>query len=167
MKRNELSGLACSVARTLAVVGDAWSLLVLREAFMGTRRFEDFQAQTGASPTILTARLKKLAAAGILDRRKYQQRPARFEFRLSRKGLDLWPVIVGLKQFGDRWLQGGKAPPLSLEHRQCGKPMELSWRCSACGEEVSAPQVHIHANHALRRERLSMRQQFDRSVRRA
>src|SRR6476659_10471164 len=91
----------CSVARSLEVVGERWTLLVLRDAFLGIRRFDDFQRSLGVARNVLQNRLERLVEHGILERARYQERPERFEYRLTEKGLDLWPVIVSLISFGD------------------------------------------------------------------
>jgi len=127
-----------SVERALAQVGDAWTFLILREAFFGERRFDAFQKNLGAAPTIITDRLKKLVAYGILERRAYSERPPRFEYRLTDKGMDLYPAIVMMMQWGNRWLAGGAGPPLELVHRTCGSRSEPKVVCDACGGEVAA-----------------------------
>ncbi len=109
--------MTCSVARALSVVGDRWSLLVLRDAFLGIRRFDDFQRDLGTTRHRLADRLKKLVAHGILERVRYQQRPPRFEYRLTEKGRDLYPVIVSLTRWGDRWMAGKAGPPIELIHK--------------------------------------------------
>jgi DNA-binding HxlR family transcriptional regulator len=112
----------CSVAGTLAVIGEKWSLLVLREAFFGVRRFADFQRILGAPKAVLTDRLGTLVAEGVLSRTPYQAEGERqrHEYRLTDKGRDLYPTLVALMQWGDRYLTDGGEPPLALEHRDCG-----------------------------------------------
>src|SRR4051812_22645546 len=119
MRWSDIGEQPCSVAKTLAVVGDRWSMLVLREAFLRTRRFEDFQRNTGAPRPVLAGRQKKPADDGVLERRPSGTPPARFEYRLTEMGRDLYPVIVSLLRFGDRWLLDGNDPPLELQH-ECG-----------------------------------------------
>ncbi len=123
--------------RALAEVGDHWTFLVLREAFFGVRRFDEIQAQIGVSPAVLAGRLKKLVAAGILERSAYSERPPRFEYRLTAKGLDLYQVILSLVRWGDRWLDGGDGAPLVLDHA-CGHRPDLLTRCDGCGEVIEA-----------------------------
>src|SRR6266498_1598794 len=94
----------CSVARTLEIVGERWTLLVLREAFLGVRRFERMQHDLGIARNILADRLQKLVGQGILERRSYTERPPRFEYRLTQKGIDLYPAIIALMEWGDRYL---------------------------------------------------------------
>ena len=101
----------CSVARTLSIIGDRWTLLVLRDAFLRTRRFEDFQRQLGVTRHLLADRLRKLVAAGILEKVRYQEKPTRYEYRLTEKGLELHPVIVSMLRWGDRWMADEHGPP--------------------------------------------------------
>jgi DNA-binding HxlR family transcriptional regulator len=128
----------CSVARTLEIIGERWTFLVLREAFMGVRRFEEFQRNTGVARNILASRLRKLADNRILERRRYQDRPARFEYRLTERGLDLYPAIVALLQWGDRHAAHPAGRPVVLEHKGCGKDSTPRLVCSACGEPIGA-----------------------------
>jgi DNA-binding HxlR family transcriptional regulator len=133
----------CSIAGTLAVVGEKWSLLVLREAFLGVRRFADFQGNLGAPKAVLSDRLGTLVEEGILRRVPYQAEGERqrHEYRLTAKGLDLYPTLVALMQWGDRHL-GGEAPaPLELEHRDCGGAVHLALVCDAGHELAGARDV--------------------------
>jgi DNA-binding HxlR family transcriptional regulator len=149
MRWSEIGGQNCSVARALSVVGDRWTLLVLREAFMRTRRFEDFQAKTGAPRPVLAERLKSLVDDGVLERRQYSDRPDRYEYRLTPKGVDLYPVLVSLLAWGDRWMSDPAEPPILLRHRGCGEIVLPELACPTCGEWVSArdmePVVHDRA----------------------
>lgn len=126
-----------SVERALAQVGDAWTFLILREAFFGARRFDAIQKQLGAAPTVVTDRLKKLVAHGILERRQYATRPPRYEYRLTEKGLDLYPAIVLIMRWGDRWLDGGEGAPLELIHKLCGTHTRPKLVCDGCGVEIA------------------------------
>jgi DNA-binding HxlR family transcriptional regulator len=127
----------CSVAGTLALVGEKWSLLVLREAFLGVRRFADLQRNLGAPKAVLTDRLATLVDQGILRRVPYQAEGERqrHEYRLTEKGLDLYPTLVALMAWGDKHL-ADDVPPLELEHRDCGSPVHLGLVCEA-GHELS------------------------------
>ena len=136
MRWTDIGDLSCSVARSLAVVGDRWTLLVLRDAFLGLRRFEDFQRDLGTSRHRLADRLKKLVDAGILDRVRYCERPPRFEYRLTEKGRDLYPVIVSLTRWGDRWMADAAGPPVELVHKGCGRQTMPSLACPECGGPV-------------------------------
>src|SRR5687767_8277023 len=103
MPRKDLSELECSIARTLEVVGDRWSLLILRDAMYGVKRFDDFQRDLGVARNILTERLTKLTARGVLEKVPYEQRPVRYEYKLTDKGKDLMPVLLTMMTWGDRW----------------------------------------------------------------
>lgn len=131
-------GNPCSVERMLSQAGDAWTFLILREAFFGAQRFDQFQSQLAAAPNILTDRLKKLVVHDLLEKRPYQKRPPRFEYRLTEKGIDLYPAIVLLMRWGDRWLDEGKGAPLLLVHRKCGKVSRPRLVCDCCGKPISA-----------------------------
>jgi DNA-binding HxlR family transcriptional regulator len=124
----------CSIARTLELVGERWALLALREVFLGVRRFDAIQRNTGAPRDVLSARLYKLLDAGILERRQYQERPTRLEYRLTDAGRDLLPVLLTLMDWGDKYLADGE-PPLTYRH-SCGAEFEPQLVCKACGEPV-------------------------------
>lgn len=131
--------------RALNVIGDRWSFLLMREAYFGVRRFDGFQEATGASPNILTDRLKKLVAAGVFAKVQYTAHPPRYEYRLTEMGHDLYPAIVALMQWGDRWFAGKKGPPLQLIHRTCGKPTSPRLVCDCCGENIRAREMDWRA----------------------
>jgi DNA-binding HxlR family transcriptional regulator len=128
---------ACSVARTLDIVGEKWALLAVREVFLGNRRFDEMVRRTGAPRDTFAARLRTLTSAGILERRQYCQHPARFEYHLTDAGRDLYPVITTLMAWGDRYLAGGDGPPLVLQHR-CGRQLVTQVVCQECGEPLHA-----------------------------
>lgn len=128
----------CSIARTLDVVGDWWTLLVLRDVFRGAHRFDELKSGLGIATNVLTVRLKRLTDAGILERRAYQEHPPRFEYTASAKGRDLYPVLIALLQYGDRHLRGSDAPPRVLVHDTCGKATQPEFVCPHCRSEVSA-----------------------------
>ncbi len=150
MLRADYAGQDCSIARALEVVGERWTLLVLREVFLGTRRFDELQQNLGIARNVLQTRLRRLVAEGILRRVAYQERPARYEYRLTRRGNDLWPVLVALMQWGDRHVAPG-APPLTILHRGCGGEIDSRRRCSACGQELDAWQAESRRGAASRR----------------
>jgi DNA-binding HxlR family transcriptional regulator len=127
----------CSIARALETVGDRWTMLVIRDAFLGIRRFEDFQSDLGIARNVLTDRLTRLVDEGILERRRYRERPERFEYRLTEKGIDLWPVMVSLMKWGDRYA-APDGPPTLILHRYCGGDVDERFRCSKCGADVDA-----------------------------
>jgi DNA-binding HxlR family transcriptional regulator len=125
----------CSIARTLDVVGEKWALLAIREVFLGNRKFDEMIRHTGAPRDTLAARLRTLVAAGILERAQYSEHPARFEYRLTEAGRDLYPVIISLMRWGDRYLAGDDGPPMVLEHH-CGHRLIPQLTCEACGEPL-------------------------------
>ena len=128
---------ACSIARTLDIVGEKWALLAVREVFLGDRTFDEMVRRTGAPRDTLSARLRTLTGAGILERRQYCEHPARFEYHLTSAGRDLYPIIVTLMRWGDEHLAGDAGPPLVLRHR-CGHRMVAQVVCEACGEPLEA-----------------------------
>ena len=130
----------CAVGNTLAVIGERWTLLVLREAFLGVRRFEQFQRNTGVARNILTDRLSTLVLHGVLRRELYQERPERYEYRLTRKGVDLYPVLITLMEWGSRHGEL-EQPSIVLEHRACGATMMPHLACPECGEPLTAHDV--------------------------
>ena len=132
----DFSQLDCSVARTLEVVGERWSLLIVRDALYGVRRFEDFQSDLGIARNILTDRLKRLVEQGVLERVAYAERPVRYEYRLTERGKDLTPVILAMMRWGDRWFPGDSGPPVKLTHTLCGEVTNPVVSCDVCGEEL-------------------------------
>jgi len=133
---------ACSIARTLDIVGEKWALLALREVFLGDRRFDEMVRRTGAPRDTLAARLRTLTAAGVLERRPYSEHPARFEYHLTDAGRDLYPVIATLMHWGDKYLAGQDGPPLVLAD-QLGHQLVPELVCQACGEPVQSGQARI------------------------
>ncbi len=131
------TGQNCSIAKSLELLGERWTLLVVREAFLGTRRFEGFLERLEIARNVLSARLARLVDEGVLEKVAYQERPARYEYRLTEKGVDLWPVIVSLLQFGDRYY-APDGPPVILRHRDCGGEVDDHRMCSECGARLSA-----------------------------
>ena len=150
MRWNEIGEMTCSIARTLAIVGDRWTLMILRDCFLGTRRFDDFQRQLGPTPHVLTDRLRKLVDAGVLERVPYRDRPRRYEYRLTEKGRDLYPVMISLLRWGDRWQSGDEGKPLELHHRACGHETTPTVVCSECHEPLDARGVEPRPGPALR-----------------
>jgi len=141
MQRTSFAGMACSVARTLDVVGEWWTLLILRDAFLGTTRFDEFQRSLGIARNVLTARLQGLVEQGIFEKRRYQEHPERFEYLLTGAGRELFPIISSLIAWGDRWRPGGLGPPLLLVHATCGHAMTTQPACSACGEVLRLEDI--------------------------
>ena len=146
MRWQDIDQQPCSLARTLAIIGDNWTLLVLRDCFMGVRRFDDFQQRLGVTRHVLSDRLRKLTEGGVLDKVAYQERPLRHEYRLTAMGKELYPVIVHLAQWGDKHLAGEHGAPLTRYHRQCGEPLEAQLQCSHCGDTVKPSDIRVEEN---------------------
>jgi DNA-binding HxlR family transcriptional regulator len=130
----------CSLARALEIVGERWTLLILRDVFLGVRRFDDFQERLDVSRTVLAGRLHRLVEEGILDRVRYQERPDRFEYVLTEKGLDLWPAINALRAWGDVY-ETPDGPPRLFFHEPCGTPIEAVAYCPHCAAVVPPEDV--------------------------
>jgi DNA-binding HxlR family transcriptional regulator len=134
--------LNCSVARPLSVLGERWSLLVLRDLFLGRRRFDEIQESLGVASNVLSQRLATLVEEGIAERHRYSEHPERFEYRLTEKGRDLEPVLLALLRWGDRYTAGPEGRPLETVHDDCGKAFQMVPTCSECGEELDSHHVH-------------------------
>ena len=138
MRHASLAAQPCPIARTLDVVGEWWTLLIVRDALLGARRFEDFKG-TGIADNILAARLKKLTEAGILKRRRYQTQPDRYEYLLTEKGGDLAPVVLALRTWGKRFTKG---PDKSrIVHTSCGGNVEVGFHCVTCDREIDGDEI--------------------------
>jgi DNA-binding HxlR family transcriptional regulator len=131
----------CSVARALEVLGDRWTMLVVRDAFAGVRRFDDFQRNLGVARNVLSDRLGRLVDEGVLMRHRYQERPDRFEYRLTAKGVDLWRSLVSLMKWGDRYY-APDGPPRVVRHRGCGGEVTAHLTCDTCGAMLTAGDVY-------------------------
>lgn len=140
----DLSQMECSVARTLDVIGDRWSLLILRDAFYGVRRFDDFQTDLGVARNILTERLNRMVEQEIMTKEPYQERPIRFEYRLTEKGRDLLPVMLSMMRWGDKWASDRTLPPVTLTHTSCGHVTQPTSSCSHCGQELHLEDLRAH-----------------------
>jgi DNA-binding HxlR family transcriptional regulator len=151
MRLTSLSELNCSIAKTLDVVGEWWTLLIVRDALRGTRRFEEFQESLGVARSVLTARLRKLTEAGILERQRYSEHPPRYEYQLTDKGRALFDVIVALMQWGDAWEQGPAGPPRLLVHDTCGHVTQPVLTCPHCLGEVTARNTRSEPAPRLKR----------------
>src|SRR3954451_15178377 len=149
VQRTSFETMNCSVAQCLEVVGEWWSMLIIRDAFLGVRRFDDFQARLGISRNILNLRLTSLVDAGVLERVPYQDRPVRHEYRLTDKGRDLWPVLTAMREWGDRWA-APQGAPLELVHDGCGEVMVLGPTCTGCGEIVDSRAVRARPGPGAR-----------------
>ncbi len=144
MEKKSFAGMDCSVAQCLDVVGEWWSLLIVRDAFLGFTRFEQFQRRLGISRNILDARLNRLVASGVLVKVPYRVHPPRSEYRLSDKGRDLWPVLTALRQWGDRY-SAPAGPPVEMIHRRCERVTTAVMTCEACGDVMTYRDVDVVA----------------------
>ena len=138
MRAAELADEICSIARPASLLGDRWTLVILRQCFNGVKRFEDFQSSLGISRSLLSERLCRLVDAGVLRREPYKDAVrTRDRYRLTEMGFDLYPVLMALREWGDRYM-AEDGPPIEIRHRGCGGEPTLELRCSECGEEVGA-----------------------------
>jgi DNA-binding HxlR family transcriptional regulator len=140
VERKSFADMHCSVAQCLEVVGEWWSLLIVRDAFLGVTRFDDFRERLGISRNILNQRLGRLVEAGVLSKDAYTQHPPRYDYRLTAKGHDLWPVLTAMRQWGDRYA-APQGPPLQVRHKSCGQIADAVMACSACGELLEGNDV--------------------------
>lgn len=144
MQRTKFSDLApCSIARTLDVIGEPWSPLILRDIYVGMSRFDQIQADLGISRKVLTGRLKWLVETGVLARRQYQDRPPRHEYVLTDKGTELVDLLMVMVAWGDRWANDGAGPPVLYRHRACGEIGHVELRCTHCGDTMRANDVEV------------------------
>jgi len=143
MRWDALEEESCSISRTLAVIGDRWSLLVLRDCFLRVRRFEEFQSRLGITRHLLADRLKKLVRHGVLRRVPYQTSPKRHEYLLTQKGLDLYPILMAIVHWGDVHMADERGRPLLHRHKTCGHIFNPVMVCSECGEPLNAREVQV------------------------
>jgi DNA-binding HxlR family transcriptional regulator len=135
MRRTSFRKWPCSIARTMDMLGDWWTPLVLREIFFGTVRFDDLQRGLAIGRNVLTERLRRLEAEGLLERRRYHDAPPRYEYHLTEKGRDFHPVLLAMMRWGDRWLHGRQGPPILVRH-SCGAITQGELRCTECDEPL-------------------------------
>lgn len=141
MRRTSFSQWPCSIARTMDFLGDWWTPLVLREVFFGSTRFDDIQRALSIGRNVLAERLRRLTTEGILRRARYQERPPRYEYHLTEKGRDFYPVLLAVTRWGDRWLHGSKGPPLLLRHTACGQITRGELVCERCRKPLPHGEV--------------------------
>lgn len=156
--RESYAGMNCSVAAALEILGERWSLLVVREAFLGSRRFDQLQANLGIARNVLAARLRSLVAADVLAPRRYQERPDRFEYVLTEKGRALYPVIVALMTWGDRWASPRRGPPAILVDGETLRPVEPTLVDRRTGARIEPGAVRLAPGpgaNAVTRRRLT------------
>jgi DNA-binding HxlR family transcriptional regulator len=140
VERKSFEDMPCSVAQCLEVVGEWWSMLVIRDAFHGVRRFDDFQSRLGIARNVLALRLAKLVDAGVLAKHPYQDNPPRYDYVLTDKGRDLWPVLTTMRQWGDRYA-APNGPPVRVQHLGCGEVSAFDLHCACCGKAVTSADV--------------------------
>jgi DNA-binding HxlR family transcriptional regulator len=140
----QFADISCSIARAVDVIGQRWTPLIVRDLFAGMTKFEDIRRDLGIASNILAARLDELDRNGVVDRRQYQSAPARYEYVLTDKGEDLYPVIATLLAFGDKWLSAPDGPPTLTVHADCGHPTTAKTVCAECSGELNAGNA-IHA----------------------
>ncbi len=133
--------IACSIARSLDIVGDRWTILILRDAFRGLRRFDEFRRDLEIPRAVLADRLRKLVDAGVMVKRRYQDHPPRDEYRLTGMGMQLSPILVSLMQWGDRWLSGPDGAPTLLVHEPCGTEVDLGFHCRTCEQDFTPTDI--------------------------
>src|SRR5687767_3138376 len=141
MRKASFAEMQCSIAQALEIVGEWWTLLILRDAFLGIRRFDDFVERLGISRNVLTNRLDTLVEAGVLSRRPYDEARGRYDYVLTEKGRALWPVMAALRQWGDEWILGEGNEPVVFEHRGRGHQTVATMTCDVCGEGLDARSV--------------------------
>lgn len=135
---------SCSIAAALEVIGDPWTLLVIRDAFAGVRRFEQWQDHLGVARNVLAARLKTLVAHGILEPQVYSERPLRHEYVLTKKGKDLYGVMLTLHGWGSKYMYGeGEEAAVAIIHKSCGNLLDPGLACNCCGEKVERRDIEL------------------------
>lgn len=134
----------CSIAQCLEVIGEWWSMLIVRDLFLGVSRFDDFQERLGISRNILNQRLQRFVEEGIVEKLSYSEHPPRYDYRLTAKGRDLWPVLTAMRQWGDKYA-APQGPPVQVVHRTCGEISQIVATCSKCGESVGPRDVRAVA----------------------
>lgn len=143
VQRTDFGAMACSIARTLDIAGEPWSPLIVREIWIGTRRFDEIRRNLGISRKVLAQRLTWLADHGVVAQRAYSRRPLRHEYVLTEKGSELCNVLLAMTAWGDRWTAGNAGPPALLRHRACGDLTHVDLRCARCGGPLEACHVDV------------------------
>lgn len=150
MRWDSIQDFPCSIARTMSVIGDRWTTLIIRDCFMGTRRFDDFQKQLGVTRHLLSNRLSRLVEHGVLVKVAYQQKPVRYEYRLTEKGVELYPIIMSMVRWGDKHMTEQRdGVPTVYEHRRCGQMTTGILVCTECGEPLDPHDVRPHGTESL------------------
>jgi DNA-binding HxlR family transcriptional regulator len=143
VRRSSFEDMSCSIARSLEVIGEWWTLLILREAFFGITRFEEFQERLGIARNVLATRLDTLVDHGVLERRCYDEARGRNDYLLTEKGKALWPVLTTIRQWGDKWVVGKGNEAVRMVHKSCGEETTAALACEHCGETLQRRDVRI------------------------
>ena len=143
MQRTQFGDMACSIARTLDVIGEPWSPLILRDVWVGIRRFDEIQADLGISRKVLTERLKVLVESGVLAREQYSDRPPRSQYVLTARGVELVELLMVMAKWGDRWMAGAGGAPVLYRHHACGEIAHVELHCSACDQPMTAENIDL------------------------
>ncbi|MDA8102606.1 MAG: helix-turn-helix domain-containing protein [Nitrospiraceae bacterium] len=137
-RKSEREMYESAIAKTLEIVGDWWTLLIIRDALLGVKRFDDFHSHLGIARNILSARMKKLVDAGLMEKRLYVDRPARYEYILTPKGKDIFIMLSAIREWGERWYYGNQDLPTRVTHTACGGETDTEVRCKSCGEVIAS-----------------------------
>jgi DNA-binding HxlR family transcriptional regulator len=154
MRRSSFADMSCSIAQSLEILGEWWTLLIIRDAFLGVTRFEDFQERLGIARNVLTTRLDTLVDAGVLERRVYDEARGRADYELTAMGRALWPVMTTLRQWGDKYLVGKGNEPVLARHEPCGSKAPAHLACGHCGEKLNPRDVTVMAGPGFDRRGL-------------
>ena len=149
MRRTSLAEHNCSTARALELLGDRWTLLILRDAMFGVTRFEEFRERLGVARNILTTRLDDMVGHGLLERRPYDAARCRYDYVLTDKGRATWPILMAMRQWGDTWIAGEGREPLQFVHRSCRTPTTAQLTCDCCGEPLQFADLTAVAGPGL------------------
>jgi DNA-binding HxlR family transcriptional regulator len=150
MQRTSFRDMTCSLARSLDIAGEPWTPLILRDIWMGRTRFDEIHEDLEVSRKLLAERLDTLIGEKVLTRKRYQDRPARYEYHLTEKGKELMVVLLALLSWGDRWTAGKAGAPMLMRHRACGEIASAEVTCSSCGQELHANEVWLEPGPGLR-----------------
>ncbi|WP_280503362.1 winged helix-turn-helix transcriptional regulator [Nocardia farcinica] len=142
MRRTSFEDMNCSLAQCLEVVGEWWTLLIIRDVLFGVTRFEEFRSRLGIARNVLNQRLEHLVEQGVLEKRPYQHNPVRYDYLPTEKGRSLWTVVTAMRQWGDRWA-APDGPPIETVHTTCGHTVTIEPMCSACGERVRGGELQL------------------------
>ncbi|MFE9320646.1 winged helix-turn-helix transcriptional regulator [Nocardia sp. NPDC052278] len=148
--KSTFSDPACSVARTVELFGDSWTPLIMRDAIMGTRRFDEFQKSLGIARNVLSNRLTRLVERGVMTKQLYQEHPPRREYILTDKGRDFFSVLIAMREWEARWLDEGSADSVTLHHSSCRHELIARTICGSCGADITLDDIEFHVEPACR-----------------